>query len=449
MVQNNININNKIDNWPSPIAAWYAVIILVIAYTFSFADRMILSLLIEPIKKDFSLSDTEISLLHGLAFAIFYTLMGIPIGRLVDTSSRRGIIAAGICIWSAMTVFCGLARGFWELFLARVGVGIGEAALSPAAYSLITDIFEPNKLSRALAVYSAGAFIGAGLAFIIGGAVISIVVSTPVTTLPIIGEIKSWQLSFMIIGFPGLLVAGLMYTIKEPVRRYMEKNTNSLIESNSEEVSLKDVVKYFRINWHAYIPHFFGFAFLSLQFNGLLAWLPTHLFRSFDVSPGYSGPLIGLSLLVFGTAGIITGGWLSDWMFSKGHKDATLKTGIIAGILVAPLTCVVPLLNSINIIYILLAPLMFFTTFSFGAAAAALQLITPNRMRGVISALYLFCLNLIGLGFGPTAVALVTDYYFKLESAVGKSISLVTTSSSLLGVFILYLGLNAFKKRVF
>ena len=136
-------------------------------------------------------------------------------------------------------------------------------------------------------------------------------------------------------------------------------------------------------------------------------------------------------------------------MFSKGHKDATLKTGIIAGILVAPLTCVVPLLNSINIIYILLAPLMFFTTFSFGAAAAALQLITPNRMRGVISALYLFCLNLIGLGFGPTAVALVTDYYFKLESAVGKSISLVTTSSSLLGVFILYLGLNAFKKRVF
>ena len=439
-------MNDKQASWPSPFVAWYAVIILVIAYTFSFADRMILTLLIEPIKKDFSLSDTEISLLHGLAFAIFYTLMGIPIGRLVDTSSRRTIIAAGICIWSSMTAICGLARGFWELFLARVGVGVGEAALSPAAYSLITDIFQPNKLSRALAVYSAGAFIGAGLAFIIGGAVISIVANRPEITLPIVGTIKSWQLSFILIGLPGLLVAALMYTIKEPARRYQNSKT---YEQNQEEVSFSDLISYITVNWKAYLPHFFGFAFLSLQFNGLVAWLPTFLLRTFDVSPGYSGPLIGMSLLTFGTIGIITGGWLSDWLFSRGHKDATLKTGIIGGVFVAPFTFIVPLLNDTNTIYLLLIPLMFFSTFSFGAAAAALQQITPNRMRGVVSALYLFVLNLIGLGFGPTAVALVTDYVFKSESAVGQSISVVTTIAALLASIVLYLGLKSFKEQVF
>lgn len=440
---------NKTDPWPSSFAAWYAVIVLVIAYTFSFADRMILSLLIEPIKKDFSLSDTEISLLHGLAFAIFYTIMGIPIGRLVDTSSRRRIIAAGICIWSIMTAFCGLARGFWELFLARVGVGIGEAALSPAAYSLITDIFRPNKLSRALAVYSAGAFIGAGMAFIIGGAVISIVADTPELTLPIIGTIKSWQLSFFLVGLPGLIVAGLMYTIKEPVRRYTQENKVGNGISDAENISVHDVFLYFKKNWTAYLPHFFGFAFLALQFNGLVAWLPTFLLRVFDVSPGYSGPLIGVSLLIFGTAGIVTGGWLSDWLFAKGHKDATLKTGIIGGLLVAPLTAITPLLGSTSTIYLLLAPLMFFSTFSFGAAAAALQQITPNRMRGVMSALYLFCLNLIGLGFGPTAVALATDYIFKSEAAVGQSISIVTASAAIIGVSILIMGRKPFRKRVF
>ena len=214
-------------------------------------------------------------------------------------------------------------------------------------------------------------------------------------------------------------------------------------------MSFSDLFKYIKLNWQAYLPHFFGFAFLSLQFNGLVAWLPTFLLRNFDVSPSYSGPLIGMCLLTFGTAGIIFGGWLSDWLFSRGHKDATLKTGIIGGVFVAPFTFIVPLLDNTDIIYLLLIPLMFFSTFSFGAAAAALQQITPNRMRGVVSALYLFVLNLIGLGFGPTAVALVTDYVFKSEIAVGQSISIVTTIAALLASIVLYFGLRPFKKRVF
>ena len=189
--------------WPSSTMAWYAVAVLFVAYTFSFADRIILSLLVQPIKQDLALSDTKISLLHGFAFAIFYTLMGIPIGRLADRYSRRAIAAAGIAVWSFMTAVCGIARGYWELFSARVGVGVGEAALSPAAFSMIADLFPPQKLGRALSVYTMGAFVGAGLAFIIGGAVIQSITSSPEMTLPIVGTIRSWQAAFFIVGLPG------------------------------------------------------------------------------------------------------------------------------------------------------------------------------------------------------------------------------------------------------
>ena len=206
-------------SWPPAPAAWYAVGLLFVAYTFSFVDRFILTLLIEPIKQDFNLSDTGVSLLVGFAFVIFYTFLGIPIGRLADRVNRRNLIVAGITLWSCMTALCGMARGFGSLFVARVGVGVGEAALSPAAYSMIADLFPPKKLGRALSVYTAGAFVGVGLALIVGGLVVQSVISSPDITLPIIGEVRSWQVPFFIVGLPGLLVAALMYTVKEPVRR--------------------------------------------------------------------------------------------------------------------------------------------------------------------------------------------------------------------------------------
>lgn len=207
---------------PAPVStarAWSALAVLMLAYTVSFVDRTILSLLIPPIQRDLGISDTQVSLLAGFAFAIFYTLMGIPLGRIADRYNRRNLIAVGITVWCLMTAACGLARTYWELFLARVGVGIGEAALSPAAYSMISDLFPRDQLGRAIAIYSIGLPIGSGVALLIGALVVGMVANVPPITLPLVGTLYAWQLTFLLVGLPGLIVALLVLALREPQRR--------------------------------------------------------------------------------------------------------------------------------------------------------------------------------------------------------------------------------------
>src|SRR6185436_764223 len=204
---------------PNPAYAWFVVIVLTLAYTCSFIDRQILTLLIEPIRRDLHISDTQVSLLGGLAFSIFYTTLGIPIARLADQTHRRNLMAAGLAFWSLMTAACGLARSFWGLFAARVGVGVGEAALSPAAFSLLADYFPPRKVALAVSVYSMGLYFGAGLALMIGGSVVKAVSSAPMHDLPVVGEVFSWQLTFFIVAALSLPVLLLMSLIRGPMRR--------------------------------------------------------------------------------------------------------------------------------------------------------------------------------------------------------------------------------------
>ena len=203
--------------WPDRARAWYAVGVFAIALMFNFLDRQIMTLLVGPIKRDLSLSDTEISLLIGFAFVSFYVLMGIPISRLVDTYSRRLIIGVGVASWSVMTALCGLANNFWQLFAARVGVGVGESCNGPATYSMLSDLFPREKLPKAIAVLNFGFMFGSGLALIVGGTVIQMVMTRPDVTLPLVGTLRPWQLAFIIVGLPGLLVAALVATIGSPL----------------------------------------------------------------------------------------------------------------------------------------------------------------------------------------------------------------------------------------
>jgi len=433
-------------NWPSPAVAWYAVAVLFIAYTFSFADRFILSLLIQPIKLDLGLSDTKVSLLHGFAFAIFYTIMGIPIGRLADRYSRRMIVSAGIAVWSLMTAACGIATGYWQLFTARVGVGVGEAALSPPAYSMIADLFPAQKLGRALSVYTTGAFVGAGLAFIVGGLVIQSVMSSPEITIPIFGTIRSWQAAFFVVGLPGVVVALLMFTVREPVRRM---KTSAAFSGNTHEaVPMRKVIEYLRRRWRVYGAHFLGFSLLGVVSNSIIAWTPTFLNRSFGMTVGQSGPAIGVIILIFCTSGLIVGGWLADRLVLKGYTDGAMRAGVVAGLGCIPFAVLAPLMSSVTWVLILYCPLLFFSSFGFGAAAAALQQITPNRLRAVVSAFYLFFLNLIALGLGPTLTALITDFVFGYDDAVGYSIGTIAVISGLFSALVLWLGLKPFRAEV-
>ncbi len=245
--------------------SWYVVGILTLAYISSFIDRQILSLLVEPIKRDLKITDTQISLLMGLSFGIFYTLLGIPIARLADLKSRKHIVAWGIGLWSLMTAICGMAGNFTQLFLARMGVGVGEAALSPAAYSMIADLFPKRKLAMANSVYNMGIFIGAGLAFLIGGLVVNMVKVEEMWQVPLIGEIYPWQLVFFFVGLPGLLIVFLMSRIKEPVRQGVVTDKASL--SQTWAFILKNANTYININ--------LGLGFLTLVNYANAAWIPS------------------------------------------------------------------------------------------------------------------------------------------------------------------------------
>ena len=205
--------------YPSSGYAWYVVGVLTVAYVFSFIDRQVLNLMVGPIQKDLGINDLQMSLLMGPSFAVFYTLFGIPLGRLADTRSRRAIISVGVAVWSIMTAGCGLTRTFWQLAVMRMGVGVGEASLSPSAYSLISDYFRPERRSTAMSVYSMGIYIGSGLAFLVGGFIIQLAAGTETTAVPWIGPVRSWQLVFLLVGLPGLLISLLLLTVREPVRK--------------------------------------------------------------------------------------------------------------------------------------------------------------------------------------------------------------------------------------
>lgn len=425
--------------YPSERHSWYVVVVLMSIYVFSFVDRQILSLLVTPIKRDLDLSDTQVSLLMGFSFALFYTFCGIPLGRLADSRSRRGIIAVGLTLWSLMTAGCGLARHFWQLLLLRMGVGVGEAALSPAAYSLITDSFPPHKLATAISVYSMGIYIGSGMAFLLGGVVVGAVSGQSSLTLPLVGAIRPWQVVFFIVGLPGLLMTLLLFTIREPARRGLRAG------ATSAAVPFAEVRAYLRQNWRTFLCHNVGFALLSFSSYGSGAWIPAFLQRTHGMAARDAGILYGLIVMFAGTAGIVFGGWMADRLAARGHRDSKMRAGFIAAVVGLPLGVIFPLMPTTELALLMLIPAAFTASMPFGCAAAAIQEMMPNAMRGQASALYLFVVNLIGLGLGPTAVALCTDYLFGSEAALRYSLLLVVTVAHLGSAALLWLGLEPFR----
>lgn len=424
----------------APTSAWYGLGVLFVAYTFSFIDRSILSLLVEPMKAALDLSDTQVSLLHGFAFAIFYTLLGVPIARMADYRSRKHIIAGGIVIWSFMTAACGAAGRFSTLFLARVGVGVGEAALSPAAFSMLNDMFPKRQLGMAMGLYSMGVYVGAGIAFILGGLAVQKALEIGNVTLPIIGLVQPWQLIFFIVGLPGIIVALLMLTVKEPQRKAMA--------SSHMDESLFAVFKFIGKEPRTFLLHFLGFSALGLLFNGFMAWLPSFFIRTYGMSAGQVGPLLGTLVMIFGSAGIVLGGIYSDRLLKGGTLAAPLISARFAGIMLIPIAIAAPLVSSYWISLGLFAGFFFFAAFPYGSAAAAIQMAAPPRLRAQMSAIYLFVLNLAGIGLGPTAIALITDYGVADTSKVGVSMAIVGAVSAPIGALALHIGARPFAASV-
>ena len=427
-------------NTPSSSMAypWTVVAILMVAYVFSFVDRQILNLLVGPIRRDLGISDTEMSLLMGFSFAIFYTILGIPLGRLADSRSRRGLIAAGVVVWSVMTALCGLAHTYWQLFLFRVGVGVGEATLSPAAYSMIADYFPPERRATAMSVYSMGIYLGSGIAFLVGGLVIQFAVAQGGMTLPVFGDVRPWQVVFLVLGAAGIIFSLAFLLVREPPRQGVGAGIS---------VPFGEVVAHLWENRRTVLCHNFGFAMIAFCAYGSAAWIPSFFIRTYGWKAGDVGVIYGLLVMVFGCAGILFGGWLTDRWLKQGKTDAALRVGICAAG-VAILGNVFLLANTGTLAAILMVPSVFALAMPFGAAPAAIQEIVPNQMRGQASAVYLFIVNLVGLGVGPTAIALVTDYVFANDQQLRWSMLIVGTVANVLAIALLAAGLKPYRETL-
>lgn len=414
------------DVYPKPAYAWYMVALLLVVYTFSFIDRQILSLLGPAIKADFGISDTRFGLLTGYAFALFYTGFGLFCARIADSRSRRGLIAVGLTLWSLMTAASGFARGYWQLFAFRIGVGVGEATLAPAAGSLIADSFRKERLATALSVYAMAVPMGAALAFIIGGAVIEFADRLPDIALPGRPPLSDWQKSFLIVGLPGLILTVLVMMLKEPSR----KGTSG----SARAVPLGEVVTFMKGRWKAYTGICMGVAATAALGYGTVNFLTFFFLRVHDVPPAEMAATFGVIALVSGPIGLLLGGWAADQWLAKGRKDAHIRALMLAPIGYFLPFIVTTLSDNLTLVWAGLAVTNMFINLPTGVAYAGLQLITPNQMRGQAVALFVLTTNLFGYGLGPLLVGYFTDSVFQDPKAINYSLlllSLITTPFAL------------------
>lgn len=428
--------------YPNPRYAWYVTTLLLIAYILSFIDRQIMALLIEPIKADLELSDGQIGLLLGPAFAIFYVTMGVPIGWLADRKSRRTIIGIGIAFWCVMTAACGLSRNFLQLFAARIGVGAGEAVLTPSALSLIADYFPQKTRARAVSLYMSGISLGGGIAYFVGGPLIAVLLAMPPFELPYYGELRAWQTAFLVVGLPGLLLAALMFTVKEPIRRGL-LSVKGRSADGAHELPFKDSMAFIFRRWKAYFSLFFGMSVVTLVgYTGF--WNAALFERTWDWDIGTIGVALGLAALIFGPLGTNGGGWIADTFTKRGVKDGPMRA-MYYGVIVTVITnALYPLMPSGELAMVLYIPSILGGAMASACGAAAVVHIAPNQVRAQATAIYWLIINVVGLMLGPTSVGFMTDALGD-PSYLKYSMALIPLAVGVPAILLIMWGLKYYK----
>lgn len=417
----------------APRIAWFSVSILLVVAIMSYLDRQIISLMVEPIKASLGVSDFEIGLLQGVAFGLFYAAFGLPIGWLVDRYSRRKIIYFGMTLWSAAAAACGLASTYWQLLLARFGVGIGEASLSPAAYSMIADLFPPRRLALALGVFAAGSSIGGALAYMAGGALIAKFEAMGAMTLPLIGMMEPWQMVFIVTGLPGVAIASLMFLVPEPARQRRKVDL---------AVPDRGVVRFLVSHRRYFICHFFGFGLIAIMAYGTAAWAPAMLMRRYGLGVAEVGMILGIVGALSGIPGFIFGGWFVDRWFARGQRDAHLRYFVYANLIGVVMAVVAfQLADGILWLFIPAYALLHFLQPFTGPAVAHLQMVTPNEYRGRVAALFVLVFNLMGMCLGPPSVAFITTFVFRDPMMVHWSLTIMYVVVGLTAAGLFWFGL--------
>jgi MFS family permease len=412
--------------YPHPIRAWCAVGLLFIAAIIAYTDRQILSLLVDPVRHDLNISDTQIGMLMGTAFAIIYSIAGVPFGYLADRTVRRNLIAGGMLLWSVATIACGLSHDFAALFASRVAVGLGEAVLTPAAVSLISDCFAPERRATGLAVYFSGISIGVGAANLIGGGLLHAIDLGRLAATPLAGR-APWRLVFMLVGAPGLIWSMLIMTIREPVRRHVEpalaigpKAAHGAARTASAQPG--SALKL--------APVFVAVAFASFVDNSLAAWSPSLLIREFHRQPSEVGLTLGALFTLGGAVGILAGGALGDRAARAGGWAGKVRLCLFAAAVDIPMLA--GLTSSDAHLVLASITINFLTSGVITAVGlSAILDLTLSRRRGLATSISFFFNVAFGLGFGPTAVAMAGAGVFGAGAGLGPPLCLVAETGYL------------------
>lgn len=384
----------------------YVLFMLMIVYTFNFIDRQILVILQEHIKADLDLSDTQLGLMTGFAFAVFYVVMGLPIARLADRSNRRNIITIALTVWSGMTAISGFAQNYWHLLLARIGVGIGEAGGSPPAHAMISDYYPPEERATALSIYSTGIYVGIMVGFLAGG---------------YIADTFGWRYAFFIVGLPGILLAVIVrLTVKEPPRGLNDTEA-------PDPVPIGEVAKHFTSH-KTMVLVALGCATAAFIGYGNGNFMPAYLARLHGMTTTDIGILLSISIGVGGMIGTFASGYIADWL---GKKDIRWYAWLpaSAGIVAVPLGLSVLISPSIEFITVALFLANVFNTIYLGPSIAVCHSLSKPAMRALVSAILFFVLNLIGLGLGPLFVGILSDYFTALHGNEGIRYALLINIS--------------------
>jgi MFS family permease len=425
--------------WPRPAYAWYVVVVLLVAYGFAVLDRTAIGLLVDSIKSDLGISDSQIGLLQGLAFAICYTTCGIPLGFLADRWRRKPLLAIGIAVWSAATVLCGAARSFGMLFLARVGVGVGEASVTPTSISLIADYFPPERRAKAYSVWMLGSSLGTGMAMLFAAGAISLSDHLHATGVAWAEPLKTWQITFFLIGAPGLLVSLVFaLTVREPARRgvSLAADGSPLVTG----VSLKPLWVVMKANRRAYLALIGGPVLNVTAIYAQIGWMPALFMRVHHWGPAKYGAVNGLISVPVAMCGAIAAGWTMSYLTSKGRNDAPILMAMgdaAVRLLIGVAACLAP---RPEIALALIVAASVTSTWSYASAMTGLSQITPNELRGQVAALYTLCTGLISMTLGSFIVGFLSDHVFHGPTGVAGSLATTFAGCSLLALLVLIPG---------
>jgi MFS family permease len=424
--------------------AWYVASLLTLIQIVSYLDRFLPSLLAPAIKQDLHMTDFQIGLMLGPAFVIFYITLGIPIGWLADRFSRRTIIAAGVAIWCVMTALGAGARSFPVLFLTRLGVGIGEATVAPAAISLISDYFPYERRQRAIGLFMSGTFLGAGISFFVFGPVVHTILALPPVTIPLFGQINSWRLCFFLVGLPGLLLALMMPTVREPTRQ--DKVDTAFTGGGAEIPSLRQAAAFIGRRWRAFGTLFVASA-CTITMSALAFWNVALFKRTWDWNVAQVGLAVGIILLTAGPLGALTGIWLSNrWIVAR-RPDATLRVLFIGLLLSVPCSSIFSEMPSAALGLVFLFVTHFGQAMSTVSGPPTLMMLAPGQMRAQATAIYYFVISISSQLLGPPLVGAITDW-FGDPAALRYAVSIEAIVVGLPSILLVWVGFGAVRRSV-